>query len=467
MWLERIRRYLLPGSIEKDPGFRNEIERLSHIGLQVVGGVEVMVSTFMVVATMILRPDPELFTLRLAQAGSMILLGLTTLALSRIKDWKRYARRIAFASGLMTGAILIWFLLLMTAYEPTSDEFIPGQLTLITLVAVAAVPLRPTDTLIFGFLLETIYVILALVAQEFYGVGSGVDATYVVFAFMLSCLAMALTAVMYDQRRSNYEWHVSTLRAAEDLRQAEARNLLSQNAASVGRLAAALSHELNSPIGALVSGVDTLLLLASRQATSSPAEQQRLVPLQNDLRKSIKQSTDRLSEIVLRMQRFTNLDKAEIQSANINDILGDVAALIEPKYEGKAKVELNLKPVPPLVCRPQQLSAVFSSLLGNAIEATNGSGRVIVSTQEKDSSVHVSIEDNGRGLDAGELEAIFDPGFKVTKGRVTTGNWSMFSSRQIIREHGGDIHIASKPGEGTCVRVLFPCEGAGTGLRVS
>ena len=102
---------------------------------------------------------------------------------------------------------------------------------------------------------------------------------------MLTCLAAALTAVVYDQRRSTYEWHCRTLETAEKLRDAEARNLLAENAASVGRLAAAISHELNSPIGALVSGVDTLLLLATRQLHSSPAEQQRLVVLQNELRK--------------------------------------------------------------------------------------------------------------------------------------------------------------------------------------
>jgi two-component system, NtrC family, sensor kinase len=467
MWQERIRRYILPGSVEKDPGFRKEIERLSHIGLQVVSGVEIVVSAFMALAYTLLQPDPDLVTLRLMQAGSVIIIGILTVAASRFQGLRRYSRRIATASGLAAAAVLIWFLLVMSTYDPTADDFIPGQITLITLVAVAAIPLRPTDTMLFGFLLESIYVILAIAAQELYNVGAGVDALYVLFIFMLSCLAAALTAVVYDQRRSTYEWHLSTLTAAEDLRLAEARNLLSQNAASVGRLAAALSHELNSPVGALVSGVDTLLLLAARQATSSPAEQQRLVVLQNELRKSIKQSTDRLKEIVQRMQRFTNLDKAEVQSANINDILGDVTALVEPRYEGKAKVEMDLHPVPQLVCRPQQLSAVFSNLLGNAIEATNGTGRVVVSTRQKDSSVEVSIKDNGRGLNSVELDSIFDPGFKVIQGRVTTGNWSMFSSRQIIREHGGDIQIESKPGQGTCVHVMLPCEGEISALKLS
>jgi signal transduction histidine kinase len=467
MWLERIRRYILPGSVEKDPGFRKEIERLSHIGLQVVSGVEIVVSVFMTAAYMLLQPDPEVVTLRLTQAGSVIAIGIVTGVASRIQALKRYSRRMAAASGLATAAVLIWFLLLMTMYDPTTHDFIPGQITLITLVAVAAIPLRPADTLLFGFLLEVIYIMLALLAQRVFNVGTGVEAIYVIFVFMLSCLAAALTAVVYDQRRSTYEWHLSTLAAAEDLRQAEARNLLSQNAASVGRLAAALSHELNSPVGALVSGVDTLLLLAARQATSSGSDQQRLVVLQNELRKTIKESTDRLKEIVLRMQRFTNLDKAEVQSANINEILGDVTALVEPRYEGKAKVEMDLHPVPQLVCRPQQLSAVFSNLLGNAIEATNGTGRVVVSTRQNDSNVEIAIKDDGRGLNSAELDSIFDPGFKVIQGRVTTGNWSMFSSRQIIREHGGDIQIVSKPGQGTCVHVTIPCEGQGSALRLT
>ncbi|MGH9627729.1 MAG: sensor histidine kinase, partial [Bryobacteraceae bacterium] len=206
------------------------------------------------------------------------------------------------------------------------------------------------------------------------------------------------------------------------------------------------------------SGVDTLLLLAGRQATSPPEEQQRLVLLQADLRKSIKASTDRLKEIVARMQRFTNLDKAEIQAANLNEIVRDVASLLESRFKGKATLEMDLQPVPQLVCRPQQLSAVFSNLLGNAIEALNGNGRVVVSTRRRESMVEVSIQDNGRGVEQKDLDTIFDPGFKVTGGRVSTGNWSMFSSRQIVREHGGDINVASKPGEGTCVRVMLPTE---------
>jgi signal transduction histidine kinase len=414
----------------------------------------------MVLARFLVAPDPETMGLRVIQGGSVITVGIASALASRIKSLYRHARLLSAISGLCVAAILIWFSLLMTAYDPAADDYIPGQITLVILVAVAAIPLRPTDTLVLGFITESIYVLLAMAAQEFMNIGTGVEAVYVLFIFVLTLLATGLTAVLYEQRRATYEWHRSSLQAGEDLRAAERRNLLSQNAASVGRLAAALSHELNSPIGALVSGVDTLLLLASRQATSQPSEHQRLVVLQNELRKSIKESTDRLREIVARMQRFTNLDKAEVQSANINDILGDVAALLEPNYKQRATVEMDLQPLPNLICRPQQLSAVFSNLLGNAVEATNGTGRVVIRSRRKDTQVEVVIRDNGRGLDPAELTAIFDPGFKVTRGRVSTGNWSMFSSRQIVLEHGGEIHIESRPGEGTAVSVVLPLEPA-------
>jgi two-component system, NtrC family, sensor kinase len=179
------------------------------------------------------------------------------------------------------------------------------------------------------------------------------------------------------------------------------------------------------------------------------------VVLQSDLRRSIQQSADRLRSLVRRMQRFTNLDQADVQKIDLNELLSDVAALIEPQLPKNAKLELDLEPVNPFVCRPQQLSAVFSNLVSNAMDALDGQGKIRISTRQRAGEVEVQIADDGRGVDPREIGKLFDPGFKVAGGRVGTGNWSMFNSRQIVRGHGGDIHITSKPGEGTTVRVTF------------
>ncbi|MDZ4803052.1 MAG: HAMP domain-containing sensor histidine kinase [Bryobacteraceae bacterium] len=458
MWPEHVQRLLVTRDAEADPGFRAEVLRLSHIGLQVLGTVEIAVSCVMVGASLFLDPREGLVSVRLGLGAAIVGLGLMTLAASRMKSFEQWYRSLASLSGVMAAAAVTWFLLRMNQIEPGSKDFIPGNLTLLTLVTVAAVPMRPLHTFLFGTTILASYLALSSLTPSSASLVTGTEGISVVFIILLTVLATALSAVLYDQRRTAWNMYRDMLEASENLRMAEARNLLAENAASVGRLAAALSHELNSPIGVLVSSVDTLLLLAARQATSAEAEQQRLVVLQNDLRRSIRTSTTRLGEIVARMQRFTNLDKADVQLANINEILSDVTALLEPNWKGKAEVVLELQPVPPLVCRPQQLSALFAGLLGNAVEATNGDGRVSVATREKGTDVEIEIADNGHGLAEEQVRDIFDPGFRVEKGRVSSGNWSMFSSRQIIREHGGDITLTSAPGKGTIVIIILPAD---------
>jgi signal transduction histidine kinase len=103
------------------------------------------------------------------------------------------------------------------------------------------------------------------------------------------------------------------------------------------------------------------------------------------------------------------------------------------------------------------MSAVFLNLIHNAVEALGGCGQLSLCTERSGDRVEVLLQDNGRGMSAEELAQVFDPAFKIRGGRVSTGNWTLFSSRQIVREHGGEIEIYSLPGKGTTVRVFLPC----------
>jgi signal transduction histidine kinase len=202
--------------------------------------------------------------------------------------------------------------------------------------------------------------------------------------------------------------------------------------------------------------VDTLLVLAARQATATPAQQERMVALQADLRKSVQTSTERIKNVIARLQRFINLEEAEVQSANINELISDVAILFKDKTRDGIQLEFDFQPVPALMCRPQLLSAVFSSLLSNAINAASEKGRIVVSTRRAPAGVEIEIQDDGRGMSPEQIENIFDPGFKQSGSRIASGNWSLFNSRQIVFEHGGDIRIDSTEGKGTTVWVTLP-----------
>jgi signal transduction histidine kinase len=403
----------------------------------------------MMLARFLVAPGSAALYLRLSAGAVIILLGVLNLGLSRSKSVEKWARLLAGVSGVVTAAVLIWSELLILSQNTNPDDFIPGQITLIMLVAIAVVPLRPVHALWLGVTLGVVYLASTLAAQRWLVAGTGPDENYLLFIVMLTMLCTAITAIVYRQRRAAFE-----------LQQAQARMMLAENAESMARLAAALSHELNTPMGALLSAVDTLLLLAAKQATCPPSEQQRLVLLQADIRKSVQQSANRLKELVSRLQRFTNLDMAEVQNANVNDLLSDIVALVQPEIPPNANVELEFQTVPLITCRPQQISAVFSSLLQNALQALDGGGQVRILTRARDSEVLVEIRDSGRGLDPVALQTIFEPGFRVSGTRVRAGNWNMFSSRQIVREHGGDIRIRSHPGIGTSVLVRLPVESA-------
>jgi two-component system NtrC family sensor kinase len=274
---------------------------------------------------------------------------------------------------------------------------------------------------------------------------------------MITILATGITAANYGARRAEFDAQEEALRVAEALAGAQLRAQLAENAISIGKMAAALSHEINSPVGALRSSVSTLISVMDRNPADDE-ERERLTRTQEQLRHSINESAARIDDVVVRLRRFVNLEEAELKPANINELLTDVALLHQEEIEkGGIQLDFELeKPLPELNCRPQLLSAVFSSLLSNAIQAVNGNGHIGIMTRLKDDAVQVTIRDNGRGMSPEQVESIFDPSFKIAGNRIASGNWSLFNSRQIVYEHGGEISVETAEGKGTAVHVTLP-----------
>ncbi|MCU1275390.1 MAG: integral rane sensor signal transduction histidine kinase [Bryobacterales bacterium] len=463
MDLSRIRRFLMPDAASESGRFHEELRQVCHLGLSVIGGTEIVVAVLVFLAqliTDILTPDQPaetgvLIYRRAAQAVLVVTVGLFTIAIARTRLGRTRPAFLLCLSAWLSSAVLMISSLVLTPHA--SDEYISVHVVTLMLVAITVAPLRPLYTFVLGLAIWISY-LGAFIAGRAWNILdlNAWDSPHVTFIFMLTLLSTGLAAVLYGQRSTSYHAQQESVRIAQDLAAAQVRALLSENAISVGKLAAALTHELNTPLGALKSSVDTMVVLAAKQATATPEAQQRLVTVQCDLRRSVNDSMERLKNVIARLQRFIDLDDTERQPTDLNELLGDVAILLKPSLKDHVSLNFDLHPLPPLTCRRQQLTTVFSSLLSNAIEAVDGDGRILVSTERVDAMVRVKVQDNGRGMEPSELETIFDPGFKVTAGRVSTGNWSLFSSRQIIFEHGGEIQISSVPGKGTTVDVLLP-----------
>jgi len=296
--------YLFPGGAEKDPGFRDEIQRIARTGLRVAGWVGIGTAVFFFLGRILIDVEVETLLLRSVETGAVIAAGLAALGASKWELASRRGRTIGIVFAVVLASLLFLFSILISQQAPSFADSIPGQATVIMLVGVAAFPLRPAQAFLLGSLLCCSYVGLSWVIQSTFYLGSGPLMVNLLFIEMLTLLCTALAAVVYRQRYVSYRNYQQSLHAAEELREIEARMMMAEQAATLGRLAAAMSHEMNSPIGALKSAVDTLLLLGSRQATAPPEEQARLVRLQAELRKTVQDSTARLTQMVGRIQRL-------------------------------------------------------------------------------------------------------------------------------------------------------------------
>jgi signal transduction histidine kinase len=239
------------------------------------------------------------------------------------------------------------------------------------------------------------------------------------------------------------------------LRQGQVRAMVPESAAAQARLAAALSHTMNSPLGALSTAFDTLVQVHA-QAPGDPDQRDRFEELFESAARSGRQSITRLRETLARIKHLTVLDGAEERIVDINELWTDTVARHGAELQQKADLQLDLKPLPPVRCRPQQLRAIFSNILRNAAAAMEPRGAIWIRSSRRNGKIVLEVQDTGRGIQANKLSHIFDPTFRVRDGRISTANWGFFITRCIIGEHGGRIEIDSEEGRGTTVRILLP-----------
>jgi signal transduction histidine kinase len=458
--LDNIRTLLLPRD-ETDPQYREYLTRLSHPTIQIVALVEMSLAVLLHAGWIATGAMPA-GTLT-GQTAALTGAGALTLAAARCPQSRRYPRLLTAISVWISTAVLIWSALLIPGPDAAPDHTLAGAI-LVVVTAAAITPFLPWHALALGLSVEGTYILSWELARHwgFSSIAADRGAPDV-FLILLAMVAAGIAAANYGLRRSEFHAGQDAVRVAETLTGAQLRAQLAESAISVGKMAAALSHEINSPLGALRSSVDTLLLVAERMADAPPDKREQLAQTRTELARSIHESAERIDEVSRRLRRFVSLEEAELKSADINDLIADVALLHRDEIEaGGIRVELDLeKSIPQLMCRPQLLTAVFSNLLSNAIHAVDGEGKIAVESRGRGSDVAISISDNGRGMKPEEVETIFDPSFKVAGSRVSSGNWSLFNSRQIIYEHGGEITLQTAEGEGTRVLVVLPLGGVG------
>jgi signal transduction histidine kinase len=340
----------------------------------------------------------------------------------------------------------LWFL---PKHPPSSPT---GPLLWTALVAVGL------GTLAFGVV--SFWVVRAAVARPLANLGRAAAAVAAGdYAVRLPDHAaigeLAPVVTTFNRMAAQVQDHTSTLEravrdAVEQAKQKERALVLSSRLASIGTLAAGVAHEINNPIGGMQNAVNRLL-----QAPDLAERQRTYLQLVLDGLQRIARTARRLLDFSPR--------KATGGTFALEVAVEGARALVEHRLQ-RHGVEVRIdvaRQLPHLAGDAHEIQQVLLNLLINSLDALEQKGRggcITVRARAEGSRVHLDVDDDGPGMDPADLPRVFDP-FFTKKERPDASGLGMFISYSIVQNHGGEMTVDSRPGEGFHVRIVLPAAG--------
>ena len=243
----------------------------------------------------------------------------------------------------------------------------------------------------------------------------------------------------------------------ERIMRAHAASVMEGRLDALRNLVASLSHEMNTPLGAIKSAVTTIKMATDRlpEVAHSELKSARLLGLIDDTSQIPLDASERLSDIMHRLNTFAALDSADADLVSVNDTVDRTLSLIPPQLIGRTAVELDLHARTRVRVSGPRLNLAMTTIVTNAFEAVGGSGRVRLRTEEDDAEVRIVVTDDGPGIAPAKRKQLFDFRFERTADRVKAG-LGLPAAYSLIRKHGGDIRVESTEGKGTTFVVALP-----------
>ena len=233
-----------------------------------------------------------------------------------------------------------------------------------------------------------------------------------------------------------------------DLRAAQESLIHTEKMAALGRMSAAIVHEISQPLAAM----EATLAAAELSAGSDTAKTGTRIGTARSLIRRMQRTTKHLKS-------FSRKDINTLTLIDLNKVVQNALDLVAPRAKavGVTPAFTATDPAPQVMAGAVRLEQVCLNLLLNALDAVEGQegARVAVATRANGDSAVIEVADSGSGIAAADLPRVTEPFFSTKIGGEGLG-LGLSISQAIVTEFGGRIDIASAPGTGTRVTVTLP-----------
>jgi PAS domain S-box-containing protein len=263
---------------------------------------------------------------------------------------------------------------------------------------------------------------------------------------------------------------IGTVTDITEKKRMQAQLLQSDRMVSMGTLAAGVAHEINNPLAYVVSNLGFVLSeLAAAGVDSVHGEgASRTLPgeVLGEMRRALeeaKEGAERVRSIVRDLKTFSRPDETARAEVDVRRVLESAINMARNEIRHRARLVLELGPVPPVRASEHRLGQVFLNLLVNAAQAVpegragENEIRAVTRTDGQGRAV-VEVHDTGAGMAPEVLTRIFEPFFTTKPVGVGTG-LGLSICHGIVTALGGAMQVESKPGEGSVFKVFLPAAG--------
>ena len=267
-----------------------------------------------------------------------------------------------------------------------------------------------------------------------------------------------------------------------------------QKLESVGRLAAGVAHEINTPVqfvsdsvhfvreamDDLASIVDKYRELrtatetgtnvaAAAKAAEEAEDDADLDYILENAPVALDRARDglgRVAAIVRSMKEFAHPDRKEMVQADLNQAISSTLIIAANEYKYVADVETGFGELPPVNCYAGEINQVVLNLIVNAahaigdvVKGTSAKGRITVATRAHEDFVEIAISDTGKGIPVEARSRIFDPFFTTKEVGKGTGQGLAIARTVVVEKHGGSLTFDTELGKGTTFYIRLPVAG--------